>query len=52
MIIKLKDIVFWFYNKFWHWNFKLHNPNWREFDMYTNGQLDDIPFWNFYKDGG
>jgi hypothetical protein len=43
----LKGICLDIYIKYWHWNFQRVNPNWKQSEMYTNGQFDEIPYSNF-----
>lgn len=43
----MKDFFLQKYVRFWHWKFRMMNVNWRDSDMYTNGQYDEFPYENF-----
>ncbi len=44
--VRVKDAFRTFsdWNCAWHQAFQRHSTNWKDSDMYTNGQFDEIPY--------
>ncbi len=34
----------------WHKKFKEVNPNWKQSELYLNGQFDEMPYWHWEED--